>query len=67
MPGWRKIFDFDLVLICFPGEKLPKFPSCAKLQVRPWNPERDCPLPLGAGRAMKMKARNDRISMQITS
>jgi len=56
-----------LALICFPGEKLPKFPSCAKLQVRPWNPERDCPLPLGAGRAMKMKARNDRISMQITS
>lgn len=63
----RTPYGLDLEVVCFPGEKLPKFPSCAKLQVRPWNPERDCPLPLGAGRAMKMKAHNDRISMQITS
>lgn len=63
----RTPYGLDLEVVCFPGEKLPKFPSCAKLQVRPWNPERDCPLPLGAGRAMKMKARNGHISMQITS
>ena len=33
-------------IVCFPGEKMPKLPACAKLLVRSWDPERDCPLTL---------------------
>lgn len=55
---WNSILDcvftkteqgMELEVVCFPGEKMPKFPSCAKLLVRSWNPEQDCPLPGGAG------------------
>ena len=55
---WSSVLDcvftytsqgLEAEVVCFPGEKLPKFPDCAKLQVRAWNPESDCPLPLGAG------------------
>lgn len=42
-------YGLDLELIVFPGEKLPKLPSCAKLMVRPWNPEKDIPLSLAFG------------------
>lgn len=51
---WGSILDckmsnsghgLELEVIVFPGEKLPKFPSCAKLVVRAWNPERDEPFP----------------------
>lgn len=38
-------YGLELEVIVFPGEKLPKFPSCAKLVVRAWNPERDEPFP----------------------
>jgi len=38
-------YGLELELIVFPGEKLPKFPNCAKLVVRAWNPERDEPFP----------------------
>ena len=50
---WSSILDCDLrigegglemELIVFPGEKLPKLPSCAKQVVRPWDPERDTPM-----------------------
>lgn len=33
----------EIEVICFPGQKLPVFPSCNKLLVRPWIPERDVP------------------------
>lgn len=50
--AWSSILDYrarvteygiDLELVVFPGESLPKLPSCAKLTVRPWNPDRDIP------------------------
>lgn len=49
---WSSILDFraqqtesgiDLELVVFPGESLPKIPSCAKLNIRPWKPEEDIP------------------------
>lgn len=39
----RTIFGVDLEIIKFPGEKIPKLPSCAKLTVRNWNAEQDAP------------------------
>lgn len=53
--SWTSILDcriikgeygLELELVVFPGEKLPKFPTCAKLVVRPWEPERDIPMDL---------------------
>ena len=50
--AWSSILDYratqtesgvDLELVVFPGESLPKIPSCAKLTIRPWNPEADMP------------------------
>lgn len=50
--AWSSILDYrarltesgiDLELVVFPGESLPKLPSCAKLTVRPWDPEVDIP------------------------
>lgn len=38
-------YGLELEVVVFPGEKLPKFPSCAKLVVRAWNPEEDTPFP----------------------
>ena len=49
---WSSILDcrmvksecgLELEMIVFPGEKLPKLPSMAKLVVRPFNPETDEP------------------------
>ena len=36
----------ELELVVFPGEPLPKLPSCAKLVIRPWNPSEDIPFEL---------------------
>lgn len=50
---WTSVLDCDLrvgdygleiELVVFPGEKLPKLPTCAKQSIRPWDPERDTPL-----------------------
>ncbi len=38
-------YGLEIEVVVFPGEKLPKFPNCAKLVVRAWNPERDQPFP----------------------
>ena len=38
-------YGLELEMIVFPGEKLPQLPNCAKLVVRPWNPETDEPFP----------------------
>lgn len=49
---WSSILDcrmektdcgLELELVVFPGEKLPKLPTAAKLLVRPFNPETDAP------------------------
>lgn len=42
---WVKFTDggMELEVLYLPGLKLPKFPSCAKLELRPWNPEEDVP------------------------
>ena len=49
---WSSILDcrlekgecgLELEAVVFQGEKLPKFPSCAKMIVRPWNPDEDVP------------------------
>ena len=51
---WGSILDckmastgrgLELEVVVFPGEKLPRFPSCTKLLVRAWNPESDEPFP----------------------
>ncbi|MBQ9148812.1 MAG: hypothetical protein IJX69_04510 [Oscillospiraceae bacterium] len=50
--AWTSILDYrvrqtesgiDLELVVFPGEPIPRIPNCAKLTVRPWNPEEDMP------------------------
>lgn len=49
---WTSVLDIrmnrgerglELEIVCFPGEKLPKLPSAAKLIVRAWNPQTDEP------------------------
>lgn len=49
---WTSILDcrveksesgLEIEIICFPGEKLPKLPTAAKLVVRPFNPKNDEP------------------------
>lgn len=39
----RTEFGLELELVVFPGEKLPKLPTAAKLIVRPFDPEKDEP------------------------
>lgn len=39
----RTEYGLELEAVVFQGEKLPKFPSCAKMVIRPWNPETDEP------------------------
>ena len=36
-------YGLELEVVVFQGEKLPKLPSCAKMVIRPWNPETDEP------------------------
>ena len=33
----------EMEVVCFPGEKLPRMPSAAKLLIRPYNPKADEP------------------------
>jgi len=59
LQSWTSVLDcrlrkgpygLEIELITFPGEKLPKLPTAAKLVVRPWDPEHDEPfwyVPLG--------------------
>lgn len=39
----RGNYGLELEIVTFPGEKLPKLPSCAKQVVRPWDPETEIP------------------------
>lgn len=41
----RTGYGLELEIVTFPGEKLPKLPSCAKLVIRNWDPEHDMPFP----------------------
>lgn len=50
--AWFSILDYKventehgiaLELVVFPGEALPVIPNCAKLCIRPWDPENDVP------------------------
>lgn len=52
LQAWTSILDcylaktesgLEVEIVCFPGEKLPKLPTAAKLVVRPWNPKNDEP------------------------
>ena len=42
---FRNEYGVELEIVTFPGEKLPKLPSCAKLVIRNWDPETDVPFP----------------------
>lgn len=51
--AWNSILDcnlkkgpcgLEMEIIFFPGEKQPKFPSCAKRILKKWDPDVDCPL-----------------------
>lgn len=53
--SWTSILDcrvtkgpygLEMELVVFPGEKLPKLPTCAKRIIRPWDPDRDVPFSL---------------------
>ncbi len=37
-------FGLEIEIVAFPGEKLPKLPSCARLSIRRWDPEADAPM-----------------------
>ena len=39
----RGEYGLEMEVVTFPGEKLPKLPSCAKRLVRAWDPEKDEP------------------------
>ena len=50
--SWSSVLDYraiptesgiNLEIVAFPGELLPRFPSCAKLTVKFWDPEQDVP------------------------
>lgn len=52
LQSWSSILDcrmnkgecgMELEIVYFPGERLPKLPTVAKLVLRPWNPEEDEP------------------------
>lgn len=53
--SWTSILDvrlergesgLEMELVVFPGQKLPKLPTCAKRLIRAWNPEEDEPFGL---------------------
>lgn len=52
LQSWTSILDcrlrkgesgLEIEIVCFPGEKLPKLPTAAKLVIRAWNPKNDEP------------------------
>lgn len=52
LQSWTSILDcrlnkgecgLEIEIVTFPGEKLPKLPSAARLVIRPWDPETDEP------------------------
>ena len=49
---WSSVLDYravrtecgvDMEVVVFPGESLPKLPTCARLRVRPWNIDTEIP------------------------
>lgn len=49
----RGIYGLEMELVVFPGEKLPKLPTCAKRIIRRWDPERDEPFFVDSGWVLK--------------
>lgn len=54
LQSWTSILDcslkkgpcgLEIEIVCFQGEKLPKLPSCAKRNIRAWDPKNDEPFP----------------------
>ena len=45
----RGSYGLEVEIVVFPGEKLPRLPSCAKQVLRPWDPEADMPFSLVPG------------------
>lgn len=52
LQSWTSVLDCRLVkgdygleleMVVFPGEKLPRLPSCARQIIRPWDPKHDAP------------------------
>ncbi len=43
----------EIDMVTFDGEQLPKLPSCARLVLRTWEPEVDCPLSVMGSRVFK--------------
>lgn len=39
----RGSYGLEIQAVIFPGIKLPEFPTCAKLDLQPWEPERHVP------------------------
>lgn len=39
----RGSYGLEIQAVVFPGKKLPEFPTCAKLDIQPWDPERHVP------------------------
>lgn len=39
----RGSYGLEIQVVAFPGIKLPEFPTCAKLDIQPWDPERHVP------------------------
>ena len=37
-------YGLEMELVVFPGQQLPKLPSCARRIIRQWEPDRDCPM-----------------------
>jgi hypothetical protein len=55
---WTSVLDcsitksengLEIEIVAFPGEMLPKLPSCARLVVRHWEPEKDIPFCIRSG------------------
>lgn len=53
--SWYSVLDYrvkrtksglDLEIVAVPGEMLPELPSCARLKIRPWEPDTDFPFHL---------------------
>ena len=42
----RGDYGLEMEIVTFPGEKLPKLPTCARQVVRPWEPETEIPFSL---------------------
>jgi len=66
--SWTSILDcrvgrgesgLEIEIVCFPGEKLPRLPTAAKLVIRPWNPKNDEPFRYNPAEALSYRRQPD--------